>query len=143
MPIGRCNPATASTRVTRSPSFFVAQSYLSSVLASLWGDTWCARVGHCVDWSLTTSAYDSVPARCAVGLRGCGYRPLIIGIAAAFALVIGKFFLYSNTLWIAGLALLIFASFWNAWQRERKRACGACVRGESHENHLHQNLERG
>src|SRR5260370_1641557 len=72
-----------------------------------------------------------------------GYGPLVIGIAAAFALVIGKFFLNSNTLWIAGLALLIFASFWNAWRRDRKRTCAACARAESHENHLHQNLERG
>ena len=46
---------------------------LSSVLASLWGGTWCARVGLRVDGSLATSAYDSVPARCAVGLCGCGY----------------------------------------------------------------------
>ena len=33
-----------------------------------------------------------------------GYGPLVIGLAAAFALIIGKFFLNSNTLWIAGLA---------------------------------------
>lgn len=75
MPIGRSNPATASTRATRSPSFFAAQSYLSSVLASLWGSTRCARVGLRVDWSLATSAYYNIAARCAVGLRGCGYRP--------------------------------------------------------------------
>ena len=80
-------------------------------------------------------------AAAAVARRG--YGPLVIGLAAAFALVIGKFFLNSNTLWIAGLAQLIFASFWNAWRRDRKRACAACARAESHENHLHQNLERG
>jgi hypothetical protein len=68
-----------------------------------------------------------------------GYGPLVIGIAAAFALVIGKFFLNSNTLWITGLALLIFASFWNTWWRERKRACAACAGAQSHENHSHQN----
>jgi hypothetical protein len=51
-----------------------------------------------------------------------GYGPLLIGLAAAFALVIGKFFLYSNTLWIGEFALLIFASFWNAWRRDSKRA---------------------
>jgi mercuric ion transport protein len=62
-----------------------------------------------------------------------GYGPLLMGLAAAFALVIGKFFLNSNTLWFAGLALLIFASFWNAWRRDRSRACAACVRAESHE----------
>src|SRR5260370_7595531 len=74
MPIGRSNPATASTRAARSLSFFVAQSYLSSVLASLWSGARCARVGLCVDWSLATPAYDSVAARCAVELRGGGYR---------------------------------------------------------------------
>jgi hypothetical protein len=88
-----------------------------------------------VNWSLATPADDSVPARRAVGV--------VIGFAAAFALVIGKFFLNSNTLWSAGLALLIFASFWNARRRDRKRACAACAWAESHENHLHQNLERG
>ena len=51
-----------------------------------------------------------------------GYGPLLIGLAAVFALVIGKFFLYSNTLWIGEFALLIFASFWNAWRRDSKRA---------------------
>ena len=72
-----------------------------------------------------------------------GYGPLVIGLAAAFALVIGKFFLNSNTLWIAGLALLIFASFWNAWRRDRKRACAACAQADSHKSEVHQNLERG
>src|ERR1700674_1702392 len=72
-----------------------------------------------------------------------GYGPLVIGLAAAFALVIGKFFLNSHTLWIAGRVSLIFSSFWNVWRRDRKRACAACARAESHENHLHQNLERG
>ena len=89
-----------------------------------------------------------VPARCAVGFAATaiarrGYGPLLIGLAAAFALVIGKFFLYSNTLWIAGLALLIFASFWNEWRRGSKRTCAACALSESHESDLHQNLERG
>ena len=51
-----------------------------------------------------------------------GYGPLLMGLAAAFALVIGKFFLDSNKLWIAGVVLLILASFWNAWRRDRSRA---------------------
>jgi len=51
-----------------------------------------------------------------------GYGPLLMGLVAAFALVIGKFFLNSNTLWLAGLALLIFAFFWNPWRRDRSRA---------------------
>ena len=62
-----------------------------------------------------------------------GYSPLLMSLAAAFALVIGKFFLNSNTLWFAGLALLICASIWNAWPRDRSRACAACVRAESRE----------
>jgi hypothetical protein len=62
-----------------------------------------------------------------------GYGPLLIGLAAAFTLVIGKFFLNSNTLWIAGLAQLIFASFRNAWRRDSKRACAVCARSESHD----------
>jgi mercuric ion transport protein len=51
-----------------------------------------------------------------------GYGPFLIGFTAAIALVVGKFFLNSNTLWFGGLALLIFASFWNAWRRDRSRA---------------------
>src|SRR5260370_7595532 len=70
-----------------------------------------------------------------------GYGPLVIGLAAAFALVIGKFFLNSNTLWIAGLALLIFASFWNAWPRDRKRASAASPPPESPHNHFLHNSQ--
>jgi mercuric ion transport protein len=53
-----------------------------------------------------------------------GYGTLVIGIAAAFALIIGKFFLNSNTLWIAGLALLIFCIFLECVAaRQQTRLC--------------------
>jgi hypothetical protein len=80
-------------------------------------------------------------AAAAVARRG--YGPLLMGLAAAFALVIGKFFLNSNKLWIAGVVLLILASFWNAWRRDRSRACDACVRAESHENRFVSKLGKG
>jgi mercuric ion transport protein len=71
------------------------------------------------------------------------YSPLVIGIAAAFALVIGKFFLNSNTLWISGLGLLIFASFWNAWRRDNKRACAGCARFKSPRKQFASKLRKG
>jgi len=45
-----------------------------------------------------------------------GYGPLLIGLAAAFALVIGKFFLYSNTLWIGEFGVWgATEQLWNAF----------------------------
>jgi mercuric ion transport protein len=72
-----------------------------------------------------------------------GYGPLLMGLAAAFALVIGKFFLNSNTLWFAGLALLIFASFWNAWRSARSRALPLACGPKATKTDLQQNLEKG
>ena len=132
----------------RSLSFFVAQSYLSSVLASLWNGARCVRVGLRVDWSLATPAYDSVPARCAVGLRGCGYRAPWLWPArhwprCSIRVDYRQVFPELEHALDRRTRSLIFASFWNAWRRDRKRACAACARAESHENHLHRNLERG
>ena len=80
-------------------------------------------------------------AAAAIARRGFG--PLLMGLAAAFALVVGKFFLNSNKIWIAGVVLLILASLWNAWRRDRSRACDASVRAESHENRFASKLKKG
>jgi len=142
----KLNLINESSGIGRYNNLFVAQSYLSSVLASLWSAK-CARVGLCIDWSLATPAYDSVPARCAVGLRGCGHRAP---------------WLWPPRHWprcsIRVGYRQVFPELQHALDR-RTRSADICVflecvaarpqtrlcrlrAGQSHENHLHQNLER-
>jgi hypothetical protein len=60
--------------------------------------------------------------------RRWGYAPFALGIVASLLLVIGKFVFNWNPATYAGLALLMVASFWNAWPRREKNqvACPAC-----------------
>ena len=44
-----------------------------------------------------------------------GFGPLLLGIAAATAILGGRFFLNMPLFTYGGIALLIFASIWNAW----------------------------
>lgn len=61
--------------------------------------------------------------------RRRGYGPLLVGIAASIALVVGKFAFDSDAAMYAGLAALVAASLWNAWPRTQRAAgiCPACV----------------
>ncbi len=56
-----------------------------------------------------------------------GYRPLVIGIVAAIAVVAGKIGIESAALTYGGVALLLTASVWNSWSpRRRTESCESC-----------------
>jgi mercuric ion transport protein len=60
--------------------------------------------------------------------RRRGYGPALMGIAAAAAVFIGKFYLQSTAAMFAGLCLLIAASIWNNWPRRSANAlCPKCA----------------
>ncbi len=46
-----------------------------------------------------------------------GYGPMLLGVAAAAAVLFGKFFLESDAAMYGGVALLVAASLWNSWPR--------------------------
>ena len=66
-----------------------------------------------------------------IGLRAKrrqGYGPLVAGVVASAAILIGKFFLESNPMMYIGVGLLIVASVWNAWpRRTAKTVCPSCA----------------
>jgi mercuric ion transport protein len=47
--------------------------------------------------------------------RRRGYAPFVLGIVAAWVIMLGKFSFASNAVLYAGLGLLISASIWNSW----------------------------
>jgi hypothetical protein len=47
-----------------------------------------------------------------------GFTPLFLGMAAAAAIVSGKFYLDNDYIGYAGASLLVAASVWNAWPRK-------------------------
>ena len=60
-------------------------------------------------------------ALAALGFRAKGrrgYGPLIVGVLAAAAFVLGKFVFNSNAAVYGGLAGLIGASLWNSWPKK-------------------------
>ena len=62
-----------------------------------------------------------VLAVAALGLRANrrrGYGPFVLGLAAAFALVAGKFVLASNVMVYGSIAALVGASLWNSWPKK-------------------------
>ncbi|RUL87941.1 hypothetical protein [Tautonia sociabilis] len=61
--------------------------------------------------------------------RGQGLAPLLIGVAGALLLVVGRFALQSGGLFYGGAAMLVVASAWDAWPRWRRStssAAGPC-----------------
>jgi mercuric ion transport protein len=48
-----------------------------------------------------------------------GYAPLLVGLAAAAFVLIGKFVMNSNPATYLGTALLVMATVWNAWPPSR------------------------
>ncbi|MGR9072223.1 MAG: MerC domain-containing protein [Gammaproteobacteria bacterium] len=57
------------------------------------------------------------------------FEPFYLGLAAAFAVLLGKFLLSMNAVVYAGVACLISASVWNAWPRtpgEVSETCSHC-----------------
>lgn len=59
--------------------------------------------------------------------RPHGYRPFILGVAAAALVLVGKFAIASDPLTYAGAALLLVASAWNAWPRRVAARCPKCA----------------
>jgi hypothetical protein len=61
-----------------------------------------------------------------------GFKPLLLGVAASAAVLIGKFDLESNSITYSGIALLVAASIWNAWPRRvvESCACKTAMEGE-------------
>jgi len=49
--------------------------------------------------------------------RRRGYLPFVVGIVAAFVLVVGKFVFDSNVAVYGAIAALIVASLWNSWPK--------------------------
>lgn len=52
-----------------------------------------------------------------------GYAPLVLGLFASGAMLIGKFLFDSDIAAYAGVALLVGASTWNAWPRKSAIRC--------------------
>jgi hypothetical protein len=51
--------------------------------------------------------------------RGRGYKPLLLGFPAAAIVFVSKFYLDYPLATYGGLALLLAATFWGAWAKER------------------------
>lgn len=65
----------------------------------------------------------------AVGaVRRCALGPLIVGLAAAAAILGGKYRLHSSPAVYGGIGLLVAASIWNGWPRREKNGvhCAVC-----------------
>jgi hypothetical protein len=58
-----------------------------------------------------------------------GYGPLGLGAIAAAAVMVFKFVVVSTPLVYIGLAVLVGASFWNAWPKRKasEESCPACA----------------
>ena len=60
--------------------------------------------------------------------RRQGYGPLVAGVFASVAILIGKFLLESSPMMYIGVGLLVVASVWNAWPRRAATVvCPSCA----------------
>ena len=55
-----------------------------------------------------------------------GFKPLLLGLAAAAILLLGKFAYDSDGIMYAGLVLLVLASLWNSWPKQSLAAGSSC-----------------
>jgi hypothetical protein len=62
-----------------------------------------------------------------------GYGPLCLGLVAAAAILIGKFYFDGAQAIYVGVAFLISASVWNSWPRRADitPVCPACISAEA------------
>jgi mercuric ion transport protein len=59
-----------------------------------------------------------------------GHSPFLVGVVAATAVTIGKFYLDSPPITFGGILLLAIASVWNVLPgRKNTAACPSCTRG--------------
>ena len=62
------------------------------------------------------------------GRRNQNFLPLILGVAASLAVLIGKFAIELDWLTYGGIALLFIAMLWGSWRREATiTSCPACA----------------
>lgn len=59
------------------------------------------------------------------------YAPLLLGLAGSALILLGKFAFASGWTAYSGIALLVFASVWNAWPRRATAPCPKCVPSSS------------
>lgn len=62
-----------------------------------------------------------------------GYTPLLTGIAGATLILFGKFGLDNQSLYYAGIAVLLAASVWNIWPKNNE--CQTCHPESLQDNH--------
>jgi mercuric ion transport protein len=58
--------------------------------------------------------------------RRRGVGPLLIGVAGAAAVLVGKFSWRSDVVLVLGVAALLAASVWSSWPRRAQSACARC-----------------
>lgn len=61
-----------------------------------------------------------------------GYKPLLAGIAGTVMILAGKFGFDNMPLYYAGIAILLAASIWNIWPKDRE--CKSCHSESSQSN---------
>lgn len=61
--------------------------------------------------------------------RRRGYGPLVVGIVAAFVLILGKFVIDWNLAVYAGVAVLVSASVWNSWRPKQTTSVPPAPKG--------------
>lgn len=86
------------------------------------------------DYLLPLTAAFLTIAVAALGFRARtrrGYGPFALGLAAAIAVLAGKFALGSNPAMYGGIAALVGASAWNAWPLRTSDRCPSCEPGSS------------
>jgi len=102
-----CWPAYAGLLTTLGLGFLISERYLFGVTAGF------------LLVSVAALAFRSRERR--------GIAPAVLGLAAAAAVLIGKFQFESMTAMYAGLAILIAASLWNSWPRRSTESCPQCA----------------
>lgn len=108
-------PAVALVLLPKCPLCVAA--YLG-ILGSLGAGTWLRDAwGLPLGAALLAFALGALALR---GLRGRDYRPTLVGLAGASALLAGKFALDAPPLLYAGAALLLGASLWSVRLASRR-----------------------
>jgi len=73
-----------------------------------------------------------------------GFGPFLLGASAGVAVLLGKFVYESSWVTYAGFSLLVIASIWNAWPRQKSCACLASSSEsvfEKGENSMNRKIE--
>lgn len=55
-----------------------------------------------------------------------GFGPLLLGLIASAAILLGKFWMNSDFAFYSGLALLVGSSLWNTWPRKQSKTDSCC-----------------